>query len=313
MTNGKPSNAVNPSALNVNANADANADAILLIGAGGMLGRAWRELLDARHIAYIAPPRAELDITHQDHVTRFITPVVRLVINCSGWTDVDAAEADEQGAIALNATGPGLLAARCEAVSAKLVHYSTDYVFDGQATSPYAADEPRSPLGAYGRSKAMGEVAIEAANPNPGPDPGNHLILRTSWLYAPWGKNFVRTIAKLGRIKDTLSVVNDQRGRPTSAQHLAAASLRLIEQNAAGIFHVTDEGECSWYDFACEIIRLDQSSCNVQPCSTDQFPRPAKRPAYSVLDLSKTTQALGTLPTWQHNLARVMHDLEPLS
>lgn len=282
------------------------ADAVLLIGSGGMLGRAWRELLTQRGVEFMAPTRSELDITRQDHIDKYITPATKWVINCAAWTDVDAAETDEDGATKLNAAGPALLAAACKKVNAKLVHYSTDYVFDGKATTPYAADEPRNALGAYGRSKAQGEAAIEAAS-------CDYLIIRTSWLYAPWGKNFVRTIAKLGRVKETLSVVSDQRGRPTSCQHLAITSLGLIDQNAQGIFHVTDEGECSWYDFACEIIRLDKSSCKVGPCSTDQFPRPAKRPAYSVLDLSKTIHALGSLPTWQQNLARAMNDLESIS
>lgn len=283
-----------------------SADAVLLIGAGGMLGRAWRELLTAGGVAYLSPSSSELDITRQTQIEKYISQSTKLVINCAAWTDVDGAETDEAAATKLNATGPAMLATACKKVNAKLIHYSTDYVFDGKTTTPYTVDEPRNPLGAYGRSKAQGEVAIEASG-------CDHLIIRTSWLYAAWGKNFARTIAKLGRSKETLSVVSDQRGRPTSCQHLVNASLELIDKNARGIFHVTDEGECSWYDFACEIIRLDKSSCKVMPCSTDQFPRPAKRPAYSVLDLTNTIQALGDLPTWKQNLAGVMNDMEPIS
>ncbi len=279
---------------------------VLIIGAGGMLGRAWRELLATQVIAFLAPPRAELDVTHPEHLDRFIQAAGQLVINCSAWTDVDAAESNLDGAMALNAQGPKLLAQRCKAVGARLVHYSTDYVFNGQAASPYTTDQPRDPLGAYGQTKAAGEEAIEQVA-------GEHLIIRTSWLYAPWAKNFVRTIAKLGRSKPSLKVVNDQRGRPTSSQYLAAASLNLIRQDAQGIYHVTDGGECTWHEFAREIIRLDGSPCVIEPCTTAEFPRPARRPAYSVLDLSNTEQRLGPSPRWQDNLASVMRQLEPLT
>jgi len=279
---------------------------VLIIGAGGMLGRAWRELLASQGIAFIAPPRAELDITRAQHLAQFIRTPGQLVINCSAWTDVDGAESNVDGAMLLNATGPKLLAQQCKAVGAKLVHYSTDYVFNGQATSPYTTDQSRDPLGAYGKTKAGGEEAIEQVA-------GDYLIIRTSWLYAPWAKNFVRTIAKLGRTRPTLKVVHDQRGRPTSSQYLAQASLGLINQNAQGIYHVTDGGECTWFEFAKEILRLDGSACAAEPCTTDEFPRPAKRPAYSVLDLSKTEHQLGPSPRWQDNLASVMRQLEPLT
>lgn len=277
---------------------------VLLIGGSGMLGRAWRELLASNRTAFTAPSHAELNITQPQQVKEHIRKG-QLVINCSAWTDVDGAEANLAGAMLLNHAAVDHLAKACAAAGAKLVHYSTDYVFSGQATTPYTIDQPRDPLGAYGQSKAAGEQAIEQSG-------CDHLIIRTSWLYAPWAKNFVRTITKLGRTKPTLKVVSDQRGRPTSSQYLAAASLKLIQRNAQGIYHVTDGGECSWHEFAKEIIRLDQSPCDVQPCSTAEFPRPAKRPAYSVLDLSRTEQHLGQSPDWTVNLARVMQQLEPL-
>jgi dTDP-4-dehydrorhamnose reductase len=286
--------------------ADVTSSPVLIIGAGGMLGRAWRELLASQGIAYLAPSRTELDITNLSHLEKWVTRKDQLIINCSAWTDVDGAESNPDGAMLLNAQGPKLLAARCEAVDARLVHYSTDYVFNGQATSPYTVDQPRDPLGVYGKTKAAGEQAIEETG-------CQYLIIRTSWLYAPWAKNFVRTIAKLGRSKPSLKVVHDQRGRPTSSQYLAAASLELIRQNVQGIAHVTDGGECTWYEFAKEILRLDGSSCVVEPCTTDEFPRPARRPAYSVLDLSLTEKLLGPSPTWQSNLADVMRQLEPLT
>jgi dTDP-4-dehydrorhamnose reductase len=142
---------------------------------------------------------------------------------------------------------------------------------------------------------------------------GPHLVLRTSWLYAPWANNFVRTIFKASRERDELQVVNDQRGRPTSAEHLARASLALLDKGAHGTLHVTDGGECTWFDFASEIVRLAGHRAAVKPCTSAQFPRPAKRPAYSVLDLGPTEALLGPMPDWHENLADVMRRLEPIA
>src|SRR5262249_25819383 len=140
---------------------------------------------------------------------------------------------------------------------------------------------------------------------------GEHLLLRTSWLYAPWAKNFVRTILQLGKQKSSLRVVDDQVGRPTSAESLAALSLQLIDHDARGTFHVTDGGQCSWYEFAREILVLGNSSCKVEPCTSAEYPRPAKRPAYSVLDVSRIEALLGPLPSWRDNLASVIRRAEP--
>jgi dTDP-4-dehydrorhamnose reductase len=161
-------------------------------------------------------------------------------------------------------------------------------------------------VNAYGRSKAGGELAIHRSG-------ARHLILRTSWLYAPWGNNFVRTMFRLTAEKDTLKVVDDQRGRPTSALHLAAASQRLIEADAEGTFHVTDGGQCTWCDFTREIARQAGHDCDVQPCTTADFPRPAQRPAYSVLDLASTEAILGPMPPWQDDLTTVMITLRKLA
>lgn len=280
--------------------------AVLLIGAGGMLGKAWRKLLDEQDIPCLAPASRELDITRASDIGCAITPAVSLVINCAGWTDVDGAQQHVEQAMAANADGPALLARRCAQTGSTLIHYSTDYVFDGQAVTPYAVDHPIAPLGVYGQSKAKGEAAIQSAR-------CKHLIIRTSWLYAPWGRNFVRTIARLGREKPSLKVVHDQVGRPTSVFNLAEGSWQLQQKQATGIFHLTDEGQCSWYDFAREIIRLDGSDCDVQPCTTDEFPRPAPRPAWSVLDLAKTTAIVGQRPHWHDALKNVFQQMEPLS
>jgi dTDP-4-dehydrorhamnose reductase len=223
----------------------------------------------------------------------------RVVINCAAYTDVDAAETHEADAMAVNATGVELLAQRCRSIGALLVHVSTDYVFDGDARVPYRVHEPRRPQNAYGRSKARGEELLLATG-------CEHLLLRTSWLYAPWGKNFVDTIARAGRERPSLRVVDDQRGRPTSAQYLAERSLALVEQRARGIFHVTDGGECTWFEFAREIVARSGGTAKVEPCTSAEFIRPAKRPAYSVLDLSATEGRLGVSKPWQDNLAAVL-------
>lgn len=272
---------------------------ILLISPDGMLGRAISELLTQKQRAFAAESFPQLDITKPEHVERAVHSGIRYVINCSGYTDVDGAETREADALAVNATGVQLIAARCRAVGALFVHYSTDYVFEGEARSPYRTDEPRKPQNAYGRTKARGEELIEASG-------CEHLIIRTSWLYAPWGKNFVDTMARLGREKPHLRVVNDQRGRPTSARYLAERTLGLIDKKARGIFHVTDGGECTWFEFASAIVEATGGSARVEPCSTQEFPRPARRPSYSVLDLSSTEALLGPSRAWRDNLSQVL-------
>lgn len=276
---------------------------ILILGAGGMLGRAWRELLERRGLPFVARTRAEVNLADPASIERGVERGTGLVINCGAWTDVDGAEKDEHGADAANGAGVGVLARRCEKLGALLVHYSTDYVFNGVATSPYPVDAPHEPINAYGRTKARGEHLLL--------DSGcSHLLIRTSWVYAPWGKNFVRTIAKFAREKPSLKVVNDQRGRPTSAEHLAGTSLGLVERHARGTFHVTDGGECTWFEFAGEIARFANPACKVEPCGSADFPRPARRPAYSVLDLSVAEAVLGPMPDWRTNLADVLRRLE---
>ena len=275
----------------------------VLLGAGGMLHRAWDQLLDHWRLDHRNLRRADLDLTNPDSIESVIPADCRLVINCAAFTDVDGAEKHEDVATAVNGTGVGALAATCARRGALLVHYSTDYVFDGQGTHPYPTDAPRNPIGAYGRSKAVGEELIERSG-------CRHLLVRTSWLYAPWGKNFVRTIASFAQQNKPLKIVTDQRGRPTSSEHLAAATLALLEQCAQGTFHITDGGDCTWYDFALEIAKLVNPTCSVKPITAAELGRPAQRPAYSVLDLSKTESLLGPMPPWQQNLADVLARIE---
>lgn len=275
-----------------------------MLGANSMLARAIRARFESADSAFHAAGarflgRAECDITDASSVARAITPGVSLVVNCAAYTNVDLAETEERAACAVNGAGVGLLADRCARVGATLVHYSTDYVFPGDATEPYAIDAPRAPIGAYGRSKLEGELALERSG-------ADWLCLRTSWLYAPWGKNFVLTIAKLARERPSLRVVNDQRGRPTSCETLAWITERLLVAGERGMRHACDGGECTWFDLATDIAARVNPACVVEPCSTAEFPRPARRPAYSVLDLSQTERITGPLPHWRHALTRTL-------
>lgn len=282
----------------------AQSSPILLIGATGMLGRAFVPLLRERG-ELLTPRRDAIDLANPSSIrsaVRSMRPT--LIINCAAWTDVDGAEANEAAATVVNADSVRELARAASDTNATLLTFGTDYVFSGVATSPYRADEPRAPLNAYGRSKARGEEYLESMQDC------RWLHIRTSWLYAPWGKNFVRTIAGLLRTKPSISVVHDQRGRPTSSEHLAQTSLALLDKGATGHWHATDDGECTWFEFAQEIGRLTGAPGVVNPCTSEQFPRPAKRPAYSVLDLTRTRNLVGDMTDWRTVLASVIGRLE---
>ncbi|MGP1271845.1 MAG: dTDP-4-dehydrorhamnose reductase [Phycisphaerales bacterium] len=277
---------------------------MLVTGDGGMLARAFCELFDRLGVPALFRTREQLDITNEDAVEEAIAGRrFSVVVNCAAYTDVDGAESDEATAASVNAAGPGFLAGACRSEGATLLHFSTDYVFGGHAAEPYPVDAPIAPLGAYGRTKAAGERLITGVG-------GEHLIVRTSWLYAPWGRNFVTTMAKLTGDRDALRVVNDQHGRPTSAEHLAEISWRLLLAGTRGIAHVTDGGFCTWFDLACAVRDGLENECDIQPCTTEEFPRPAPRPAYSVLDLSRTEAVVGAMPGWRENLSRVLPRLE---
>jgi dTDP-4-dehydrorhamnose reductase len=278
---------------------------ILIVGDRGMLGRAFRELCGRLARAFRGVDLPDFDAAEPRQVADLLGRPWSAVINCAAFTNVDGAESNEAAAMRGNATAPRLLAEGCAKAGVPFVHFSTDYVFSGQATSPYPVDTPLQPLGAYGRSKAAGEDAVRSSG-------ARYTIVRTSWLYAPWANNFVRTMAKLTRDRPSLKVVNDQRGRPTSAEHLAASTLSLLDRKASGILHVTDGGECTWYELTLAIAQGLSRTCKIEPCTTAEFPRPAPRPAYSVLDLSKTEALLGPMPDWQGNLASVLARLEPL-
>ncbi|MCS5734866.1 dTDP-4-dehydrorhamnose reductase [Herbiconiux daphne] len=248
----------------------------LITGAAGMLGHDLVEALDGRDV--VALSRAELDITDASAVASALAGV-DVVFNCAAYTAVDAAETDEATAHAVNAIGPATLAAATAANDAKLVQISTDYVFQGSATSPYPEDEPRDPLNAYGRTKADGEEAVLRLNPAGG------YVVRTAWLYGRNGANFPATMLRLGRERDTVTVVHDQVGQPTWTADLARQLVQLVDSDApAGIYHGTNSGQGSWFDFAQATFQeagLDPDK--VKPTDSSQFVRPAPRPVYSVL------------------------------
>ena len=278
---------------------------VLITGGKGQLGRS---------LAATAPADAEivardidtLDITDEAGV-RAVVEAVRpdLVLNAAAYTAVDKAESEEAVAHAVNATAVGLLADATRDVGARLVHVSTDFVFDGTSGIPYAPDATPNPLGVYGRTKLAGEQAAQAAG-------ADTLIVRTAWVYAPTGGNFVRTMLRLMAQHRQVRVVADQIGTPTYAPGLAAALWALAEQGLTGVHHYTDAGVASWYDFAVAIQEealaagLLDRAVPVIPIATADYPTPAKRPHYSVLDKSSTFAALGgPTPHWRDNL-RVM-------
>ena len=274
----------------------------LLVSPDGMLGRAFERLLGAEGVRFDSVSYPELDLTRPSTIAEHLRPQHDLVINCAANTDVDGAESDEASATAVNGVGVGALGRRAAEVGATVLHFSTDYVFDGRASAPYAVDHAIAPVNAYGRSKAAGEAALAGSG-------ARHVIARTSWLYAPWANNFVRTMLRMGRQRSELNVVDDQVGRPTSASYLAERGWGLLRAGGEGIFHVTDGGQCTWYEFATAIMELSETRCRVLPCTSEQFPRPARRPAYSVLDLARTEALIGPSRPWRENLAEVIAEL----
>ncbi len=248
----------------------------LVVGARGMLGTDVVSALDGRDVTGLARP--EIDVTDLASVTDAVSGR-DVVVNCAAWTAVDDAEANEPGAFAVNAVGPANLARACAATGAWLVHVSTDYVFAGDATSPYPEDAPIAPRSAYGRTKAAGEWAVRAELPD------RSLVVRTAWLYGAHGPSFVQTMRTLEAQRDTLDVVDDQRGQPTWSADLAARLVRAVDVGTPpGTYHGTSSGETTWFGLARRVFELAGADPDrVRPTTTDRFPRPAPRPAYSVL------------------------------
>ncbi|HYK00171.1 MAG TPA: dTDP-4-dehydrorhamnose reductase [Thermoanaerobaculia bacterium] len=268
----------------------------LITGAGGMLGTDLRDELTSRGEEVVALTRSDLDVTDSRATLAAVREhVPSVIVNCAAYTKVDQAESEESAAKAINGSAVELLAAAANDVDALLVTISTDFVFDGSKTEPYEPDDTTAPLSAYGRSKLLGEIAATHAK--------KHLIVRTSWLFGVHGPNFVEAIRKQVRAgRDPLTVVSDQRGRPTYTPHLARAIVRLAPA-ARGVVHYADADECSWFDFARAIVEESGASTEVTPVSSEEFVRPATRPAYSVLSTRRYEELTGVTPdSWREGL-----------
>jgi dTDP-4-dehydrorhamnose reductase len=268
---------------------------VLITGAGGMLGRAVAAAAARLGHDVVALDRAAADVTDIEQIRHVVAAAApRAVVNCAAWTDVDGAEAEEAAALAVNGEGAGNVARAAAATGARMVHVSTDYVFDGRATRPYVESDATGPRSAYGRTKLAGELAVaEGAE--------DHAIVRTAWLFGTGGRNFVDTMLALGREREEVSVVTDQVGSPTWAGHLAPALVEIAERHDTGVFHAAGGGSCSWYELAVEVFDRAGVDCRVVPTTSDAFPRPAERPAFSVLATERPEAPV--LPPWQEGVA----------
>lgn len=285
---------------------------ILVTGADGQLGREMQiasrgsrnrfiftDIAGEHERLDITDPQAIADIVRENHVN--------VIVNCAAYTNVDKAETDPETANLLNNIAAGNLADAMKAVNGTLIHISTDYVFQGDRNIPCREDWPTEPLGVYGKTKLAGEKSIEATG-------CASIIIRTAWLYSPFGKNFVKTMRDLTSSRESLKVVFDQVGTPTYAGDLAEAICRIIETgqlDKTGIYHFSNEGVCSWFDFAKAICEMSGNTCDIQPCHSDEFPSPVARPHFSVLDKTKIKQTFGIrIPYWTDSLKRCIEEIE---
>ena len=287
---------------------------ILVTGANGQLGNEMRIVSKNSSDRYIFTDVEELDILDRNAVMDCVKrEKIEVVVNCAAYTNVDKAEDEPAFAEKLNATAVGYLAEACKDNGATLIHISTDYVFGGnEDNTPKTEDEKANPTGVYGKTKLLGERAIEKVG-------CKHIIIRTAWLYSEFGHNFVKTMRKLTAEKDSLKVVFDQIGTPTYALDLAEVIKLFIERlktangqqpTANSIYHFSNEGVTSWYDFAKEICELSGNKCDIQPCHSDEFPSKVKRPSYSVLDKTKIKNKLNiTIPHWKESLKKCISKL----
>lgn len=275
---------------------------ILVTGANGQLGSELRRLGAVSPNRYIFTDVAELDITDREAVRRTVAQEnIDIIVNCAAYTAVERAEEDEATAAAINCHAAANLAEAAAERGATMIHVSTDYVFGGTGNTPLREDMPTSPLGVYGRTKLAGERAVEASG-------CKYLIIRTAWLYSEFGGNFLKTMLRLTAEKEHLNVVFDQVGSPTYAGDLAIAIFGIVESGKyagnEGIYHFTDEGVCSWYDFAVEIARaVGHDGCDIRPCHSSEFPSKVARPAYSVFDKTKIKETFGVdIPHWRESM-----------
>lgn len=283
---------------------------ILITGANGQLGNEIRKILDndATFNTFYTDV-AELDITNLDAVTDFVlSHNINIIVNCAAYTAVDLAEDNYQLCNDINHIAVANLALAASEAKAKIIHISTDYVFDGTSCRPYTEEDKTNPKSVYGSTKLSGENKLADILPQ------DHIIIRTSWLYSAYGKNFVKTMLSLGKTKQSLDVVADQVGTPTYASDLANAIFTIISGDkwVPGIYHFSNEGVCSWYDFTIMIHKLAGiTSCKVNPINTADYPAKAARPAYSVLDKSKIKRVFGiNILYWLDSVEKCIHELE---
>lgn len=277
---------------------------ILVTGANGQLGHEMQRVAKSSNHNYIFTDVADgyekLDITNIEEIRNMVkNNNVDIIVNCAAYTNVDKAESDYDTANLINNTAAGNLATAMKEAGGTLIHISTDYVFQGDRNTPCQEDWTTNPLGVYGKTKLAGEAAIATTG-------CNSIIIRTAWLYSQWGKNFVKTMQSLTATHDTLKVVFDQVGTPTFAGDLADTIAHIIntgQTNKTGIYHFSNEGVCSWYDFAKLICKLSGNTCDINPCYSEEFPSPVKRPHFSVLDKKKIKETFGIkVPYWTDSL-----------
>ena len=281
---------------------------VLVTGAEGQLGRCIQRAIEGRGDDYLFTDVAELDITNKAAVEAFVADNrVDVIINCAAYTNVEKAEDEEDKAHLLNAMAVGYLAEAAKRNDALLIHISTDYVYMGGCCSMLTEQSNPQPLNAYGRTKWAGEQAVMASG-------CHYLILRTAWLYSEYGSNFVKTMLRLTAEREQIRVVSDQLGTPTYAGDLAEAIVRIISERnfREGVYHYTNLGECSWWQFAKEIARLaGNEGCLVEPCTTAEYPTKARRPLNTVLDKSKFLKTFGIeIPEWRESLKKCIDELQ---
>jgi dTDP-4-dehydrorhamnose reductase len=289
-------------------NSTKDKDVILVLGAAGQLGQSFRKILN-RDALYL--DIQDLDLSDERMIRAFFerqNSTIHTVINCSAYTAVDQCEAEEeyQKALTINFKSVQVLGELSNQYQFDLIHFSTDYVFDGMTPVPYTETMPLNPLSCYGKSKAFGEQKLLESCPRA-------IVIRTSWLYSEFGTNFVKTMKKLMTEKESLGVVYDSVGAPTYAGDLAAAVVQMlgyIDEKSYGVYHFANLGVCSWYDFAMEIKELCQLKCEVRPILTREYPRPAARPQYSVFDTQKIRDQFGLkIPYWKESLKLCLKNL----
>ncbi|MCM3128227.1 dTDP-4-dehydrorhamnose reductase [Paenibacillus provencensis] len=287
---------------------------VLVTGAAGQLGKDVVMLLQSKGCEVLACDRQTLDITNSEQCEAVVVEFKpQAIIHCAAYTAVDAAETDVEGAYLVNATGSRNLAVAAEKIGAKIVYISTDYVFNGQSSEPYHEYDNTDPQSIYGKSKRAGEVLTQSLS-------SRYFIVRTSWVYGLHGNNFVKTMLKLGQEKPLLNVVNDQKGSPTYTVDLAAFLYELIQTEKYGIYHASNSGSCTWYEFTQAILEeaaqvLDMKvTASLEPCTTDMFPRPAPRPQNSVMEhLAIRTNGLTDLRPWREGLNDFLAELKAIS